>query len=355
MRKVNRQIFIRSLFPLLVLSLLFWSKAVMAQRSPLGIGVAEQNINPHSPFAMILFKVQAWQIQFELAIQKILISMRDQPEGALWLISLSFLYGVLHAAGPGHGKAVIASYLVADHASLKRGVILSFFSSILQALSAICIILAIFLFLPGQLTQTTHFVVLLSYALVMLVGLWLLVRRSRAWWVGRKKSLHTLFDNSSLTSPPANSLSVVPIKSSSPFSAIGGTADEMTKFPICAECGQSHLIGSQHVGQKLKLKTAIPLICATGLRPCNGALFVMSFAFLNRLEGVGMLSVFAMALGTFITVSMLASLAVFAKKLSLKLTSGKNHASTRLKSLIEWGAALFIFITGALLLFSSLV
>jgi len=353
MRKVNRQIFIRSLFPLLALSLLFWSKAVMAQRSPLGIGVAEQNINPHSPFAMILLKIQAWQIQFELAIQKILISMRDQPEGALWLISLSFLYGVLHAAGPGHGKAVIASYLVADHASLKRGVILSFFSSILQALSAICIVLAIFLFLPGQLTQTTRFVVLLSYALVMLVGLWLLIRRGRAWWLGRKKSLHTLFDNTTLTPPHA--LSMHSTKSSSPFSATGIIADETTKFKVCAECGQSHLIGSQHVGQKLQLKTAISLICATGLRPCNGALFVMSFAFLNRLEGVGMLSVFAMALGTFITVSMLASLAVFAKSLSLKLASGKNHASTRLKSLIEWVAALFIFITGALLLFSSLI
>jgi len=124
---------------------------------------------------------------------------------------------------------------------------------------------------------------------------------------------------------------------------------------ICADCGQSHLIDADHVGQKLRLKTALSLIFATGMRPCNGALFVMSFAMLNRLEGVGMISVFTMALGTFITVSSLACLAVYAKKLALALASRKSHRLGRMKTVIELCAAFFIFITGALLLLSSLV
>jgi len=363
--------------------------AVLAQSS-LGIGVAEQSINPASPFAGFFLKIQAWQMQFEREIQTILIAMRNNSEGTSWLIGLSFLYGILHAAGPGHGKAVISSYLIADHASLKRGIILSFFSSILQALSAILIVAAIFWFLPGQLTQTTRFVILVSYVLVMVVGLWLIIRRVRNLLTRRKGSVNALFDN---LAPP--SLPVAPPRAvnylnqnenrSTTFmmaTPSGGSASIMSTAlspskahsqphlawrkaqggkmirnfrQICAECGQAHLIDADHVRQKLPLKTALSLIFATGLRPCNGALFVISFALLNQLETVGIIAVLAMALGTFITVSLLASLAVYAKNLALRFATRKKTYFGGVKIIIELCAALFIFITGFLLVISSLI
>jgi len=348
------------------------SGASLAARSPLGIGVAEQTINPASPLAGIFLQIQAWQMQFEQMIQKILVGMRHDPEGVAWLLGLSFLYGILHAAGPGHGKAVISSYLVADNASLKRGVTLSFFSSILQALSAICIIGLIFWFLPGQLTQTTHFVVILSYALVMFVGVWLLIRHSLRLFRRRRPIFDKIFDNS-YHCPDSPSMATVMgglpeslvmresvnIHSKPRLSWRGEGGASGTFFSgfreFCVECGQMHLIGAGHLQQKLRLKTALSLIFATGLRPCNGALFVMSFALLNRLEWVGVCAVFAMALGTFITVSSLACLAVYAKKLSLKLSANRTKPATGwLKAAIEWVASLFIFLTGLVLLTSSL-
>ena len=60
----------------------------------------------------------------------------------MWLlIGLSFAYGIFHAAGPGHGKAVISSYMVANEVALKRGILLSFVSALMQGLTAVVVML----------------------------------------------------------------------------------------------------------------------------------------------------------------------------------------------------------------------
>jgi High-affinity nickel-transport protein len=55
-------------------------------------------------------------------------------------MGISFVYGVFHAAGPGHGKAVICSYLLANEETWRRGVVLSFASALLQAATAVAIV-----------------------------------------------------------------------------------------------------------------------------------------------------------------------------------------------------------------------
>ena len=65
--------------------------------------------------------------------------MRENPWAASTLVGLSFAYGVFHAAGPGHGKAVISSYMLANEVALRRGVMLSFVSAFLQAATAIVV------------------------------------------------------------------------------------------------------------------------------------------------------------------------------------------------------------------------
>ena len=45
----------------------------------------------------------------------------DNPmAGAVTLAALSFLYGILHAVGPGHGKTIISSYVVANEETVRR-------------------------------------------------------------------------------------------------------------------------------------------------------------------------------------------------------------------------------------------
>ena len=56
------------------------------------------------------------------------------------LAALSFIYGVVHAVGPGHGKTIISSYVVANEETVRRGVIISFIAAGLQALTAIVLV-----------------------------------------------------------------------------------------------------------------------------------------------------------------------------------------------------------------------
>ena len=100
-------------------------------------------------------------------------------------------------------------------------------------------------------------------------------------------------------------------------------------------------------------KTAWAAIVAVGMRPCSGALIVLTFSLLNGLVLGGVLSVFAMAFGTFITVAILATLAVTAKNVALKI-SGGSALSGRIHDIIEIGGALFIVLFGVLLLTASL-
>ncbi len=104
------------------------------------------------------------------------------PSGS-WAGS-SFLYGVFHAAGPGHGKVVIGSYMLANERQLKRGISLSFAAALMQSLVAVVFvgIAAAILGLSSiAMSDAVSWIEKASYALVALLGLWLIARKLFGW------------------------------------------------------------------------------------------------------------------------------------------------------------------------------
>lgn len=106
-------------------------------------------------------------------------------------------------------------------------------------------------------------------------------------------------------------------------------------------------------GDDFDWKSAWTAIVAVGIRPCSGALIVLTFAFLNRLWLGGIASVLAMSIGTAVTVSMLASMAVLAKSAAMRV-SGHGAMGNAVHSAIEIAGALLILLIGALLLSARL-
>ena len=97
---------------------------------------------------------------------------------AAWtLMALGFGYGVFHAAGPGHGKVVISSWLLATENDLKRGLLVAFFSSMFQAVTAIVLVSLLLLIVAGVggvIRDVTSYLEATSYAMICLLGLYLM-------------------------------------------------------------------------------------------------------------------------------------------------------------------------------------
>ncbi|MBX3582126.1 MAG: nickel/cobalt transporter [Rhizobiaceae bacterium] len=319
-------------------------------QSSLGIGTAETAVPSTGLFAGLLNWINVQQQHFYRALTGSLKAMRSDGSGIWVLVGLSFAYGVFHAAGPGHGKAVISSYMLANEVALRRGVMLSFVSAFLQAAVAIAMIALVFLVLRGtsvRMTDATWFLEVASYALIMLFGAWLL-------WQKLSPRLRAMFGVN-----PAYSLSAAQAGALSSTSAFrcDDAENPAGHVPgkVCASCGHSHLPDPAMLsGDRFSWKTAWSAVAAVGMRPCSGALIVLTFAFLNGLWAGGVLSVIAMAVGTAITVSILATIAVTAKNWAVAF-AGDGRMGNRVHAAIEIGGAAMVFLLGLLMLSATLL
>jgi nickel/cobalt transporter (NicO) family protein len=304
--------------------------------SSLGIGSNEVAAAPTGMFGSFFFWINSQQREFYRAMTGALKSMRDDGSKAWLLVGLSFAYGIFHAAGPGHGKAVISSYMIANEVALRRGIMLSFVSSFLQALTALMVVGGTFLVLRGtsvSMDDATWVMEVASFALITAFGAWLL-------W---KKAFRPLF----MTEPalaPAHAGHV----HSHDHAHYHHGPDE-----VCEDCGHSHAPDPSMLQNQFDWRTAWSAIAAVGMRPCSGALIVLTFALLNGLYVGGVLSVLAMALGTAITVSALATLAVTAKNTAVRLARS-DSAAQRIHRIAEISGAALVFVLGLTLLGASL-
>ena len=161
---------------------------------------------PQSPGAF--GGVFGWVLRTQQSLQRDLatgvknLKSENAMAGAVVLAALSFIYGVVHAVGPGHGKMVISSYVVANEETVRRGVVISFIAAALQALTAVALvgILAFALNASGlQINAWSNQLETVSYALIALVGAWLLatqlIRLYRRWQDQRASASHAVHDH----------------------------------------------------------------------------------------------------------------------------------------------------------------
>ena len=345
-----------------VAAILLQAGDALTQNS-LGIGRPEQAIKPEGPLASLLLWIQQQQQAFYRSMTGELQAMRSDGAHVWALAGLSFAYGIFHAAGPGHGKAVISSYMIANEVAARRGIWLAFASALAQALTAIILISLLVLALRGSgLKQgdLTRWLEIASYAAVTLLGAWLLwskiFRRGHHHHQGdghhhehdhgnqheQGHDGHGYHEHGRHNHAAAH-----------PAAAHSAHSDNHHEHERGTDCGHLHAPDPAALEGRFSLRQAWSAILAVGLRPCSGAIIVLTFAFLNGLYLAGIASTLAMAMGTGITVAVLAALAVWAKDIAVRI-GGATDRGALVHRVIEIGGALLVFLLGLTLLSASL-
>jgi nickel/cobalt transporter (NicO) family protein len=132
----TRQLFMLAIVFTSIVILTGHVETAWAQSSPFA-GVRAGSAPPSASATGIVGWLFAKQAEFYRQFSGLIRSAKADGSAVWELLGVSFLYGVFHAAGPGHGKAVFSSYLVANHDTWIRGVVLSLASALLQAVVAI--------------------------------------------------------------------------------------------------------------------------------------------------------------------------------------------------------------------------
>jgi nickel/cobalt transporter (NicO) family protein len=280
-----------------------------------------------------------------------LIRAAKTDGSAYWgLIGISFAYGIFHAAGPGHGKAVISSYLVANEETWRRGVALSFAAALLQATTAVVVVAVAALIIGAtakMMGDTVRVIEIVSYSLIVLLG-------ARLVWVKGRGFLHALH---AARSEPAPSGCDAHTHSHESHDHAHRHAhqhddrhhhedDEASALPW----GHAHAPEPQELAGPGGWHRGLSAIIAVGLRPCSGAILVLVFALAQGLFWAGIASTFVMGLGTAVTVAAIATLAVGAKAAAKRFAATRAGYGALVLRGLEVGGASLVMALGVLLL-----
>jgi nickel/cobalt transporter (NicO) family protein len=104
----------------------------------------------------------------------------------------------------------------------------------------------------------------------------------------------------------------------------------------------------------LSWSKALAIAFSVGIRPCTGAILVLVFALSQGLLWAGIFATFAMAIGTALTVSVLASTAVGSRDLAARLGGGGSGWATAVADSAGVLGASLVLIMGAVFFMGSL-
>ena len=277
-------------------------------------------------FQSVSYQLLGWQRDLHRSLTLAITELSRTPTMATWvsLLGISFAYGVFHAAGPGHGKAVLATYLASHGGAVKRALGLSFAASLLQGVTAIALVVVLVYglgWITRQAMGSVAWVEQASFLLVAALGAWLCWRAvkqlRRAYQPERAAHSH------------------------SPGHEHNQDHEHNPNHEHSHGHDHSHCCGGAHhiePHQALDWRTAMMTVGAIGMRPCSGAVLMLGAASLLGQFEVGVASVVAMSIGTGITVSALALASIFARGWAQRRLSKQQYSQRGVQKATGWVA-----------------
>ncbi|HEU0071978.1 MAG TPA: hypothetical protein VFS04_11835 [Alphaproteobacteria bacterium] len=260
-----------------------------------------------------------WQRRMNMALAAQMRAIRDGVGfsalfGSLLAgLGLAFLYGALHVAGPGHGKAVIVSYFLGQDARISRGLWLGLQIAATHVVAAIIIVWLADAALRqafGGTPAELRAVQAISYGAILLIGLHLI------WQAARRFAGHAA--------------------------------------PALCEHGHAHDHEHQHEQGGERTRQGL-LSFAVGLVPCTGATLVMLYALANGILYAGIAMVVAIGAGMAVTMAIIGMATIVARRAALARFPQARTGAGRIGGILQLLAGLAIALLGAAMLYAAIV
>lgn len=253
----------------------------------------------------VLSLISSWQKALRGHVSRLGREIRENPSGrSFWLFLLfSFVYGAVHALGPGHGKSIVYAYFLSRPGNYLQGLFMGNFITFIHVSSAVAVVLITYFVLKtaGLTSFESARVTMekISYALLILLGILLF----------GYKIYELRIDKSSTWLEPL-----------------------------------THGAGFRNL-------TFVAL--ATGLVPCPGAALVLVFAITLKILVPGLLAMMSIALGMGLTTSFFALFSIASRDVIFHLTARSHKVFTLVYASLSLAGALAITLIGSLLFFSE--
>ncbi len=216
-----------------------------------------------------------------------------EPGALLALLAVCFAYGVLHAAGPGHGKMLIGGYGVARRVPVVPLAGIAVVASLAQAAVAVVLVhaaLAVLGWTRTAVVGTAEDVMApVSHMLIAGLGLWLVWRGARGV-------------------------------------RVPGVVEDHHDHLHGPGCGHAHVPTPDEVSRLTGWRDTAVLVGGIAMRPCSGALFLLILTWQIGIGMAGVAGAFAMGLGTAAVTVVVALMAVWAREGALASLSGGRVA-----------------------------
>ncbi|MBG0791474.1 MAG: DUF1007 family protein [Desulfovibrionaceae bacterium] len=257
----------------------------------------------------VMTAVRGLQRELTRRLDEFGLRLKDDPFGpALWLfLGLSFVYGVVHAVGPGHGKAVVCSYFLANPGSLAAGALMGNAITFVHMGSAAVAVGAAYLIFStgmGGFAEASRAIQPASYGLLALMGAYLAVKAVR----------------------------------------------DIRRGGLLSASSRGHA----HEDEPTDLRSMLLVSFVTGLIPCPGAAVILAFAIGLNIFWIGVAALVCMALGMGVTTTLFAWFAVTARSVTLTLSGGNAALFNRVYAGLSISGAAAIALFGGALFFGSI-
>lgn len=252
----------------------------------------------------IIRQISTLQRQLTKEITKLAKEIKEQRslKPIILILMLTFIFGMVHALGPGHGKTITFSYFIAERASIRKGILVGSLIGFLHALSALALVLVLYFIVRqvfiSQVEDFGRIIKLISYSFITAIGIFLLIKAI----VGIVKKKESQSEEQRITN----------------------------------------------------VRSIIPFAIAVGLTPCTGAVIILLFSISMGILSLGIISTFCMALGMATTISIVGIIAILAKNSLTRIFKASTKISMILQFVLSITGAVLIALLGLLLFTSTL-